>query len=75
MDRVSMLLGHNSIRLTEKHHSPWVRARPEPPHAEGRRSWEAPLPARSGSRKTVGDRGLILQLSRQTLRAHRRHAF
>ena len=24
MDRVSMLLGHSSIKLTEKHYSPWA---------------------------------------------------
>jgi hypothetical protein len=29
MDRVSALLGHSSIKVTEKHHSPWVRAREE----------------------------------------------
>ena len=29
MERVSMLLGHTSIRVTEKHYSPWVRARQE----------------------------------------------
>ena len=29
MDRVSVLLGHSSIKVTEKHHSPWVRARQE----------------------------------------------
>jgi hypothetical protein len=29
MERVSVLLGHNSIKVTEKHYSPWVRARQE----------------------------------------------
>jgi integrase len=29
MDRVSVLLGHSSIKVTEKHYSPWVRARQE----------------------------------------------
>ena len=29
MDRVSALLGHSSIKVTEKHYSPWVRARPK----------------------------------------------
>jgi len=29
MERVSILLGHTSIRVTEKHYSPWVRARQE----------------------------------------------
>jgi integrase len=29
MERVSILLGHTSIRVTEKYYSPWVRARQE----------------------------------------------
>jgi integrase/recombinase XerD len=27
IDQVSILLGHSSVRVTEKHYSPWVRAR------------------------------------------------
>jgi integrase/recombinase XerD len=27
LDQVSMLLGHSSVRITEKHYAPWVRAR------------------------------------------------
>ena len=27
MERVAVLLGHQSIRITEKHYAPWVRAR------------------------------------------------
>jgi integrase len=27
IDPVSILLGHSSVRITEKHYSPWVRAR------------------------------------------------
>jgi len=29
MERVSIVLGHSSIKVTEKHYSPWVRARQE----------------------------------------------
>jgi len=29
IERVSVLLGHQSVRITEKHYSPWVRARQE----------------------------------------------
>jgi integrase/recombinase XerD len=29
IDRVSILLGHSSVRITEKHYSPWVRSRQE----------------------------------------------
>jgi integrase len=27
IDQVSMLLGHSSVKVTEKHYSPWVAAR------------------------------------------------
>jgi integrase len=39
MDRVSALLGHSSIKVTEKHYSPWVRARQEQLEADVRRTW------------------------------------
>jgi integrase/recombinase XerD len=42
MERVSVLLGHSSIKVTEKHYSPWVRARQEQLEADVRRTWEAP---------------------------------
>lgn len=29
LERVSVLLGHQSVRITERHYSPWVRARQE----------------------------------------------
>ena len=41
MERVSMLLGHSSIKTTEKYYSPWVRARQEQLEADVRRTWEA----------------------------------
>lgn len=46
MDRVSVLLGRSSIKVTEKHYSPWVRARQEQLEADVRRTWEQPLPER-----------------------------
>lgn len=39
MERVSVLLGHQSIRVTEKHYAPWVRARQEQLEADVRRTW------------------------------------
>ncbi len=39
MERVSVLLGHSTIKVTEKHYSPWVRARQEQLEADVRRSW------------------------------------
>ncbi len=35
-----MALGHRSIKVTEKHYSPWVRARQEQLEADVRRTWE-----------------------------------
>jgi integrase/recombinase XerD len=44
IERVSVLLGHSSTRITEKHYSAWVRARQEQLEADVRQSW-----AREGS--------------------------
>ncbi|HUX10018.1 MAG TPA: tyrosine-type recombinase/integrase [Terriglobia bacterium] len=37
---VAVLLGHRSIMITERHYSPWVRARQEQLEAEVRDSWK-----------------------------------
>ncbi len=39
LERVSVLLGHQSVKVTERHYSPWVRARQEQLEADVRRSW------------------------------------
>jgi integrase/recombinase XerD len=39
IERVSMLLGHSSVRITEKHYAAWVRARQEQLEADVRASW------------------------------------
>jgi len=44
MDRVSALLGDSSIKVTEKHYSPWVRARQEQLEADVRRTWQQSQP-------------------------------
>jgi integrase/recombinase XerD len=36
---VSKLLGHSSIKVTERHYAPWVKARQELLEAEVRRIW------------------------------------
>jgi integrase/recombinase XerD len=41
LEQVSILLGHSSIRITERHYAPWVRSRQEQLEAEVRRTWEA----------------------------------
>jgi integrase/recombinase XerD len=37
---VSVLLGHSSVKITEKQYSPWVRGRQEQLEADGLRAWE-----------------------------------
>jgi len=49
MDRLSVLLGHSSIKVTEKHYSPWVRARLEQLEADVQRTSEAPIPDTGGT--------------------------
>lgn len=39
LERVSVLLGHQSIKVTQKHYSPWVSARQEQLEADIRQSW------------------------------------
>jgi len=46
IERVPIRLGHQSVRITEKHYAPWVRARQEQLEADGRRTWETPEPQR-----------------------------
>jgi hypothetical protein len=46
---VSKLLGHSSIKITERHHAPWVKARQEQLEAEVRRIW-SPTDAAPDSR-------------------------
>ena len=39
IERVSILLGHQSVRITEKHYSPWVRSRQEQLEADLVSAW------------------------------------
>ena len=40
IERVSVLLGHSSVRVTEKHYNPWVRARQEQLEADVASAWK-----------------------------------
>jgi integrase/recombinase XerD len=40
LENVSVLLGHNSIRVTEKHYAPWVKSRQENLEREVKKAWE-----------------------------------
>jgi integrase/recombinase XerD len=39
LDRVSVLLGHCSIRITERHYAPWTRSRQEQIEADLKAAW------------------------------------
>jgi integrase/recombinase XerD len=39
IDQVSILLGHRSIKVTEKHYSPWVKARQQQLEAAVRKTF------------------------------------
>ncbi len=39
IERVSILLGHQSVRITEKHYAPWVRSRQEQLEADLANAW------------------------------------
>jgi integrase len=42
MDAVSILLGHSSIKITEKHYAPWVKARQEQLEQHVMKTWDSP---------------------------------
>ena len=46
IERVSILLGHQGVRITEKHYAPWVRERQEQLEADVRRTWDTHEPKR-----------------------------
>lgn len=39
IDQVSILLAHSSVKITEKHYAPWVKARQEQMETNVQRSW------------------------------------
>lgn len=41
IDQVSILLGHQSVKVTEKHYAPWVRARQQQLESNVMRSWQS----------------------------------
>ena len=60
LKRVSILLGHQSVKVTEKHYNPWVRARQEQLESDVRRTWDndilAAVPATKGTPEVHGAR-------------------
>ena len=52
IDQVSILLGHKSVKITEKHYAPWVKARQDQLAASVRNAWQI-LDAPGKSVKTM----------------------
>ena len=57
LERVSVLLGHRSIRVTERHYAPWVLARQEQLEADVRRTWPADAVALIETKRARGVHG------------------
>jgi integrase/recombinase XerD len=58
--RVSILLGHQSIKITERHYSPWRRSRQEQVEADLQRAWDRDpivLLETKGTREVRGENG------------------
>jgi len=58
IERVSMLLGHKSASVTEKHYAPWIHARQQQLEQDVRSSWKTDLLVASakGTREVRGKR-------------------
>jgi integrase len=62
LERVSVLLGHSSIKVTEKHYSPWVGARQEQLEADLERTWARDpiiLAETKGTPEVHGELGVV----------------
>src|SRR5882762_1778632 len=55
IERVSILLGHQRVRITVKHYSPWVRSRQEQLEADVRNAWAIDATAENDGDKTGTD--------------------
>jgi integrase/recombinase XerD len=58
LDEVQVLLGHKSIKTTEKHYAPWVRARQEQLTVSVRKTWTESKLARKRATRANPIRGL-----------------
>jgi integrase len=56
IDQVSILLGHASVKVTEKHYSPWVRARQDQLEASVQSAWKLLGPGGEPASKGVNAR-------------------
>jgi integrase/recombinase XerD len=56
LERVSILLGHSSVRITERHYNPWVRSRQQQLEADLRSAWDRD-PLQKGTNEVQGQNG------------------
>jgi len=54
IEQVSVLVGHSSLRVTEKHYAPWVKARQEQLEKSVRLAWTLEGCTRLGSLTDAG---------------------
>jgi integrase/recombinase XerD len=55
IDQVSILLGHKSVKITEKHYAPWVKARQDQLAASVRTAWSGfDMPTQPPQSDTLG---------------------
>ena len=62
LERVSVLLGHSSIKVTERHYAPWIRARQEQLESDLERSWARDpivLAATKGTPEVHDQKGVV----------------
>ncbi len=57
IERVSVLLGHQSVRITEQHYSPWVHSRQEQLEQDLKRAWDQDPVALMETKGTPGVHG------------------
>jgi integrase/recombinase XerD len=57
LERVSILMGHTSVKVTERHYAPWVRERQEQAEADVKRTWAQDPVALLESKGTPGVHG------------------
>jgi|GEM_PF-2417025 len=66
IERVSILLGHQSVRITEKQYAPWVRARQEQLEADVRRAWQTHEPQQVVHGRYTGKGASVIHLESRT---------
>jgi len=69
-ERVSILLGHGSVKVTEKRYSPWVLARQEQLEADVKRTWgrdPLALAQTKGTPKVHGIQGTVNSIKTNVL--------